>query len=250
MKKKKFINYINAAALTLTIAVNFLANYLPINNLKTGEVSQLYQNPFTPAGYTFSIWGVIYLLLTIFIIFQFRGKDKINDYFSTGPYFVLASAANICWIFAWHYKKIYLSLIFIIILLLSLFKLFTRTYEYKNYSFMEYISIKLPFSVYTAWASIASIANFMVLLKYINSSWPNSFFLFSALAGILTGLYITIKIMHKYHSRAFALVVIWAFSGIISAQIELNNPALIIIITALISITVITITIINDITSK
>ncbi|MGM0601798.1 MAG: hypothetical protein ACQESS_00655 [Bacillota bacterium] len=247
MKKKSFINYINAAALILTVAVNFLANYLPINNITTGGVSQLYQNPFTPAGYTFSIWGIIYLLLTAFVIFQFRSKEKINDYFSTGPYFLLASAANICWIFAWHYQKIYFSLFFILILLLTLFKLFTRTYKYKNYSAMEYFSIRLPFSVYTAWASIASIANFMVMLKYINSSWPNSFFLFSALAGILAGLYITIRIMEKYHDIAFSLVVIWAYAGIISAQIKLNSPAVIIIITASISIIVISFMLIKNI---
>lgn len=245
MKKKKTINFINAVALIITIFINFLANYLPINNIKTGEVSELYQNPFTPAGFTFSIWGVIYLLLIVFVIFQFRSREEIVSYFYTGPYFLIASFANICWIFSWHYKKIYLSQLFIIILLISLYKLFTLTYQYKNYSKLEYISIRLPFSVYTAWASIATIANFMVLLRYINNSWPESFLIFAALAGILSGLYLTIKIMEKYQNPAFALVVIWAYTGIITAQLELDSPAIIIIITALISILIISVEIIK-----
>lgn len=238
-KNKISLKITNLIFLLLTIFVNFLANYLPINGLSSGEVSDLYQNPFTPAGFTFSIWGVIYTLLIIFIIYQFVGKGKINQEFSTGPYFIIASLANMGWLYLWHYRQIPLSMIIILILPLSLFQIFKRLHHYDNYSPTEYIGLKLPFSIYTAWVTVASIANFMALLVYFKNDWPANFLNIAALIGILIGLAITIKILDKYKNIAFALVVIWAYIGIIGAQLSYQMPGMVIIITAGISILII-----------
>jgi hypothetical protein len=240
MKESNFmLKILNAAAVLLTIFVNFLANYLPINGLNTGEVSANYNNPFTPAGFTFSIWGLIYLLLIIFAVYQFTGSGKIKDKFSTGPYLIAASAANISWIFLWHYQYIYLSMFVILMLPLFLFPIFKRVNSFNDYSTAEYISIKLPFSIYTAWVTIASLANFMVTLVYFKQNWPDKFLVIAAVTALLLGLYITIKIIDKFKDTAFSLVVVWAYFGIISAQLSLNRPEQIIIITAGLSILII-----------
>jgi len=240
MKENNFmLKTLNAAAVFLTIFINFLANYLPINGLNTGQVSANYENPFTPAGFTFSIWGLIYLLLIIFAVYQFIGSGKIKKNFSTGPYLIAASAANISWIFLWHYQYIYFSMFVILLLPLFLFPIFKRVNSFSNYSTAEYISIKLPFSIYTAWVTIASLANFMVTLVYFKQDWPNKFLVVSAVLALLVGLYITIKIIEKFKDTAFSLVVIWAYFGIISAQLSLNRPEYIIIITAGLSILII-----------
>ncbi len=244
-KNKISLKITNLIFLVLTIFVNFLANYLPINGLSSGEVSDLYQNPFTPAGFTFSIWGVIYTLLIIFIIYQFIGKGEINQQFSTGPYFVIASIANGSWIFLWHNQEIPLSMLVILILPLSLFQIFKRLEQYQNYSLSEYISLKLPFSIYTAWVTVASIANFMALLVYFRNDWPANFLNIAAIIGILIGLAIAVKILDKFKNIAFALVVIWAYIGIIGAQLSYQWPGMTIIITAGISILVIVIKIIT-----
>ena len=238
-KNKISLKITNLIFLLLTIFVNFLANYLPINGLSSGEVSDLYKNPFTPAGFTFSIWGVIYTLLIIFIIYQFIGKGKINQEFSTGPYFIIASIANGSWLYLWHNQSIPLSMIVILILPLSLFQIFKRLHQYQNYSLAEYIGLKLPFSIYTAWVTVASIANFMALLVYLRSDWPANFLTIAAIIGILIALAITIKILDIYKNIAFALVVIWASIGIIGAQLSYQNPAMSVIITAGIAILVI-----------
>jgi hypothetical protein len=240
MKESNFmLKILNAAAVLLTIFVNFLANYLPINGLNTGEVSANYNNPFTPAGFTFSIWGLIYLLLIIFAVYQFTGSGKIKDKFNTGPYLIAASAANISWIFLWHYQYIYLSMFVILLLPLFLFPIFKRVNSFNDYSTAEYISIKLPFSIYTAWVTIASLANFMVTLVYFRQNWPDKFLVIAAVTALLLGLYITIKIIDKFKDTAFSLVVVWAYFGIISAQLSLNRPEQIIIITAGLSILII-----------
>jgi hypothetical protein len=247
-KNKTSLKLTNSLFLLLTIFVNFLANYLPINGLSSGEVSALYNNPFTPAGFTFSIWGVIYLLLIVFIIYRFFGSGKINNDFSTGPYFIIASIANMSWLFLWHNQLIPLSMLVILILPLSLFQIFKRLQQYQNYSIREYLALKLPFSIYTAWVTVASIANFMALLVYFNQNWPANFLNIAAIIGVLLALTITVKILDNYHSVSFALVVIWAYIGIIGAQLSYQNPVMAIIITAGISILIIVLKIIKALT--
>jgi len=235
-KNKISLKITNLIFLVLTILINFLANYLPINGLTSGEVSDIYKNPFTPAGFTFSIWGVIYTLLIVFIIYQFMGRGKINQEFSTGPYFIIASIANGGWLYLWHNQAVPLSMLVILILPLSLFQIFKRLQQYQNYSLKEYIGLKLPFSIYTAWVTVASIANFMALLVYFRSDWPANFLNIAAIIGILIGLAIAVKILDKYKNIAFALVVIWAYIGIIGGQLNYQLPGMTIIITAGISI--------------
>ncbi len=240
MKESNFmLKILNTTAVFLTIFVNFLANYLPINGLNTGEVSANYENPFTPAGFTFSIWGLIYLLLIVFAVYQFTGSGKIKENFSTGPYLILASAANIAWIFSWHYQYIYLSMFVILLLPLFLFPIFKRANGFSDYSSAEYISLKLPFSIYTAWVTIASLANLMVTLVYFKQNWPDKFLLITAVIALLLGLYITIKIIDEFKDTAFSFVVVWAYFGIISAQLNSTRPEQIIIITAALSIIIV-----------
>ncbi|MEC9490840.1 MAG: hypothetical protein UMU04_07805 [Halanaerobiales bacterium] len=238
-KNKAGLKIANLIFLILTISVNFLANYLPINGISSGEVSDLYQNPFTPAGFTFSIWGVIYLFLTIFVIYQFTGKGEIIQKFSTGPYFIIASLANMSWLYLWHHQRLYLSLLVILILPLSLFQIFKRLHNYQNYSLTEYLGLKFPFSIYTAWVTVASIANLMAVLVYFKSDWPANFLNIAAVIVILLGLAITIKILDKYKNIAFGLVVVWAYTGIIGAQLSYQIPVMAVIITAGISIIII-----------
>jgi hypothetical protein len=152
------------------------------------------------------------------------------------------------WLFLWHNQLIPLSMLVILILPLSLFQIFKRLQQYQNYSISEYLALKLPFSIYTAWVTVASIANFMALLVYFNQNWPANFLNIAAIIGVLLALTITVKILDNYHSVSFALVVIWAYIGIIGAQLSYQNPVMAIIITAGISILIIVLKIIKALT--
>jgi hypothetical protein len=70
MRQRFFLSILNLLGFLGTIIVNGLANALPINNRTTGELSDQYPNLFVPAGLTFSIWGLIYILLAIFVVYQ------------------------------------------------------------------------------------------------------------------------------------------------------------------------------------
>lgn len=195
------------------IVVNFLATSLPINNRGTGEISDAYSNLFAPAGITFSIWGLIYLLLAIYVIYQFKSKNdgllkKINIFFT------ITSIANILWIFAWHYDYIGLSLALMLVLLIGLIKI-ADTLRSNELTAEERKFISIPFSVYFGWITVATIANVTVFLVSINWGgfgiaefiWTSIILLIGATIGILR--------MNKDKSVAYGLVLVWAYLGIL-----------------------------------
>ncbi len=199
---------LNAALFTAMIFVNYLAEALPLNNKTTGELSNSYPNLFVPAGITFSIWGVIYLLLLIFCIVQFR-KSYIAIIKSTGLWFWLSCVFNISWIFSWHYRLLPLSLLVMICLLACMIII--------NYRLKELPSglVKATFGIYLGWLCIAAIANVTVLLVHYDwRGWGISEERWT-MVMIIAGMLITILAMMKFKNIFIPLSVIWAFTGII-----------------------------------
>lgn len=216
-----FLSILNLLGFLGTVAVNALANILPINNRTTGELSALYPNLFVPAGLTFAVWGVIYVLLGIFVIYQLlpsvRRDDRRTEFVRRiGPLFFLASAANIGWIFAWHYEMVPLSLALMLILLGCLIAVYLRLNVGRSQATSaERYLVHLPFSVYLGWITIATIANVTALLVDIN--W-NTFGLgeqFWAVVMIIVGIAITLSMLFTRRDIYYSLVVDWALLGIL-----------------------------------
>lgn len=206
------------------VVMNFLANFLQINNRSAGEISDAYPNLFAPAGPAFSIWGLIYLLLGGYVLYQFVKKDqKIEDLLQKiNPLFIATSLANISWIFAWHYDYIGISALIIGILLILLIKTadILRT---KQFTMLEKISIWVPFSIYFGWITVASIANITVFLVSIGWNgfgiadfiWTSIILFVGALIGILR--------MHKDKNIAYGLVFVWAYSWILFKHLSVGG---------------------------
>lgn len=209
----KLLATLNLLALAGVLTINTLAVMLPINGMSTGELSDLYPNLFTPAGFTFSIWSVIYLLLIGFAIFQWRILSK--PYFTElSLWFLLSSLANISWILAWHYLFIYASLLIMLILLFSLTRIFLLLQSFTINSLAEKIFIKLTFIFYFSWICVATIANASALL--VSLSWnggilsPTTWTLTMITIATALGIYIS----GRFREPAFLLVLIWALYGI------------------------------------
>ena len=119
---------LNVLGFAIMIAANGMANALPINGVTTGEVSDMYPNLFTPAGFTFAIWGLIYLWLFVFVVYQaVKGWSAADGTVrQVGPFFLVSSLANALWIFAWHHQLIWLSWILMLVLLGALIQLYRR----------------------------------------------------------------------------------------------------------------------------
>lgn len=212
----KLIRILNLVSLIAAIVVNGLANALPINNLQTGAVSDSFGALFTPAGYVFAIWGVIYLTLTVFAVYQVLPAQKNNTRIDRiGIWFILANIFNGAWIFAWHYLQFPLSLLLMLGLLVSLLVIYQRLGIGSGKSSPnERWLVDMPFSIYLGWISVATIANFSVVLLDLN--W-NGFGLTETIWTVVMlviatvlGLLMTLRRSEVF----FTLVLIWAFIGI------------------------------------
>ncbi|MBW6499335.1 MAG: tryptophan-rich sensory protein [Bacteroidales bacterium] len=202
------MKYLNLLAFAFMITMNYLANALPLGGKTTGQLSDQYPNLFTPAGITFSIWGIIYLLILVFIIVQLKA-DSQKLVSSIGWAFIISALLNGLWIVAWHYERTGLSVLIMLGLLASLI------YINQQLSGMPFSITKLTFGIYLGWICIATIANVTTLLVSIN--WGG--FGISAevwtILLIAVGAAVTIITMYRLHNSYLALAVIWAFAGII-----------------------------------
>lgn len=202
------------------IVVNFLANALPINGLSTGEVSDFYPNLFTPAGLTFSIWGLIYLLLALYILYQFglfrKEKDESKEGFlkRLNIYFIVTSLANMAWIYAWHHTLVGLSLLVMVVLLVCLIKI-SDLLNKQDLSSRERLLVCLPFTVYFGWITVATIANVTAFLVSLNWGGFGVSEQVWTILVLVVGTIIGILRMMKDRRAAYGLVFIWAYLGIL-----------------------------------
>lgn len=208
------------------VAVNFMANALPINNRSTGEISDAYSNLFAPIGATFAIWGLIYFLLGGYVLFQFTksGLGMQAIFKKVNPFFMVSSLANILWVLAWHYDFIGISLLIMAVILISLIKIadILRSERLESWNRLW---ISAPFSIYFGWITVASIANATVFLVSISWNgfgiadfiWTSAILLVGALIGILR--------MRKDKNVLYGLVLIWAYLGILAKHLSVNGFA-------------------------
>lgn len=218
----------NLIAFAATFAVNGLANALPINGKTTGTLSDQYPNYFVPAGLTFAIWGLIYLLLAIWAVWQlvgaFRdGTPAAASLAAIGPWFIVASAANIAWIFAWHYEKVGLSLVLMIGLLTSLVVVYLRSREGSgSFEGVGRLVAHVPFSVYLGWITVATVANVTALL--VDRGWSGGFLSETAWAAImvLVAAAVTLAVLWSRGDIFYALVILWALAGIVIKRTSLD----------------------------
>jgi hypothetical protein len=202
------MKYLNLLLFAGMLVMNYLANALPLNNKTTGELSDAFPNLFVPAGITFSIWGIIYLLLLIYCVLQFTSTNQLVISY-IGWAFALTCVLNALWIVCWHYQKISLSLLVMTGILISLI------YINMIIKGMPVGMIKAAFGVYLGWICIATIANVTALLVHHN--WdgfglPGEVW---AIIMISAGAVITVLSVYRLRNPFIGLAVIWAFTGII-----------------------------------
>ncbi len=167
------VKFLAAVTFIIVLSVNFLANYLPINGVMTSEISDKYESLFTPPGFIFAIWGVIYILLFLFTVYQFlelRNKEtEIDDNYveKVSGYFMFSNIFNVLWILAWHYDLILLSTIFMFFVYIYLFLIMLQIHKTYN-SLKDRLFIEIPFSIYFGWINVALLANLMAVYKYFS----------------------------------------------------------------------------------
>ena len=212
----------NIIAFGLTLALNAMATSIPLGGQTPPEISAKYPSLFTPAGFTFSIWGVIYLGLLLFIIYQALPSQRSNASLGNiSLLFKINCLANGAWILAWHYDFLILSVLIMAGILATLVGIYSALDKaHSTASRIERLTVHLPFKLYTAWISVAAIANISTVQTAMGwddvgtdaVTWT---LLKLALAGAVGATVIARKA-----DIAFILVVAWAAFGISVMQSE------------------------------
>lgn len=208
-KRIAILNLLQTLSLAVVIYVNYLATSLPINGMTTGALSALYPNYFVPAGFTFSIWGIIYLLLMVYVAGSWKGMQtplSVQDQ-SRFVWFMVAAVANVSWILAWHYRMVWLSVAVMVVLLFSLIRLYlaTRSAEWFH---------RLPVSVYLGWITVALIANLTALLVHLNFSVSPLWETIWAMVMMTVAVVLTTLLRFRFNDPWYQLVTLWAIYGI------------------------------------
>lgn len=230
-----FLRFANIAIFIFMLAVNYLANALPLNGYKTGELSDMYPNLFVPSGVTFSIWILIYFLIFLFVIYQsgFLLSDCTDCMIvnaKIGVLFIISSFANIAWILAWHYLQILSSLFLMIILFLSLLTIYVKIDNDIFKARKAVLLVRLPFSVYTGWITVALLANISAVLSWYGALDNDIISVFWTILAIILTLLCGIFFTLKFKDSSYSLVLIWAIFGILYKHYTVFQQRYIIII--------------------
>lgn len=206
------------------IVVNVLSVTLPLGGNNTAEISDMYYTYLTPAGYAFSIWSLIYLLLAGFVIYQFRpATGSRNSVESIGIWFILSCIFNMSWLFLWQYLYIELSLIAMILMLLTLIMIYQISRRIINPTRGEKWLIRLPFSLYLGWISVATIVNVSVVLE--KNNW-DGFGLSDptwAVIMLCVGTLLAVAVSYPHRDSIYPLVFVWAYIAIALEHKDASN---------------------------
>lgn len=211
---------VNIISVVLALTVNALAVLLPLNGQSTNEISDRLPTYFTPAGYVFSIWLLIFLGWIVFAIYQALPTQRENPRLQKlGYLFALSNVFNAAWLFCWHYNYFGLS----VLVMLGLLGLLIASYLALNVgktrvAGLEKWAVDVLFSVYLGWISVATIANIAAWLYSIQ--W-NGFgiapqvwaAIMIVVATLLGGL-----MTFRRKDSGFVAVLAWAFAGIAIKQ--------------------------------
>ncbi len=225
--KSTLLKVLAAVAFLAMVTVNYLAQAFPINGVTPGQVSDSLPNLFAPAGLTFSIWGLIYLSLAAFVVYQFGFSNKTPEAGSLDKVrivFVLSSLANIAWIFSWHYGSIALSMLLMIMILVSLI-IINLTLDKKQLTLVEKVVFRLPFSFYFGWITVATVANAAALL--VQLGWDRFGLAEQTWAVIILVIVMGIGTvtMTRRKDVAYGLVLVWAYVGILIKHVSSSGFA-------------------------
>ena len=214
-------------AIIAVLAVNYLSNAVPLGGMTQKEISDLYPSLFTPASFTFAIWGVIYLALAGFVIYQAVPAQRNNALVArVSQLFILSCIANIAWIFCWHYGLLALSVVIMLVILYILITIYRALgIAIHPATWSERLFLYLPFSLYTGWITVATIANISVLQTAYGwdnvgldaTSWT---LLKLALVAVVAALVVLFR-----NDVVYGLVIAWAAFGIMSKQVD--TPAVV-----------------------
>jgi hypothetical protein len=208
---------LTVAVYVVTVIVNGAANALPINGQQTAEISDRFQVFVIPAGYVFSIWGVIYLLLGAFTVFQALPSRRTDPLLrDLGWLPALTGVLNTTWVLLFQYEMFVATVPVMVALLATLIVIHRRSWEHRaSIDRTADLLVRVPFSVYLGWITVATIANIAQTLQAVGFDGFGIQPEVIASGVLLLGLTIALTFVWRFHDAAYGLVIVWAYAGIV-----------------------------------
>lgn len=223
---KNYIKYFNIIAFLVMVFINYIIGFRMQPSVST---------IFTPAGYVFSIWILIYLLLLLSLINQNLPSNASNPYIEKIEIlFMITSLLNILWLLAWNQEKFYISWVIMLMLFIILWIIYAQL-DINNFivSIQDKIFIQIPFSIYFAWITVALFANTFSVLKYSGILTADNELLFSMIAVIIIVAF-TIWLTSKNNDIFYLSVIIWALIGIVVKNFGAQNVLVLVTVVGII----------------
>lgn len=210
-----------AVSFVLMLVFNILAETLPINQT-TAQVSETYNNMFVPASFTFSIWGVIYILLGLYVLYLFGVFKKLElpaeKLIKINYMFIVLNFLNMLWLFSWHFELMLPTVLTIVTMLVTLIFI---NFEFKDLEIApkQKWLVALPFALYFGWITVATVANvsaYLTFLEWDMFAWGEDVWM-----AIILNVVIVISALTtiKFKSYAYAAAVAWGLIGLLVSQL-------------------------------
>lgn len=207
--------------LLLLTVFQILFNYLADHWLGVSivTVTDRYRSSFVPAGYAFSIWGLIYLAQLVYAVIQIlpASKDKrIYDILAIP--LMISYLGSIAWGIAFRLEYIPLSFICLFTMLVAALIVYNKAFQAVETD-RGPGWLPLPFSLYAGWLSVANIAGFSLWLVYSGYAPGGIGVMMMIALAILAGL----AVLFSFDDHIYPLVISWAAIALWVRQQELSG---------------------------
>lgn len=205
------------------IIMNGLSNARVFGPLTNGDVSNKYMTLVTPAGDAFSIWGLIFLGLLGFAVYQALPSQRHNPRFRTaGPWYIINAIGNAIWSPIFNQEWIGGALVVILIMFASLFMVMEhlRINPRTDMAMMRPVKVgetwlaRVPFSIYFGWLTVATILNIALWFRANEFDLSGVSEPIWAVGVLVIGLLAGAVLFNRYRSAAYMLVFTWAYAAI------------------------------------
>jgi benzodiazapine receptor len=236
MRSDSVRQLVTVLAFVLTMTVNVAANALPINGQLTAEISDRFAVHVIPAGYVFAIWGVIYLFLGAFTVWQALPRNREDATLrSLGWLPAVSGVLNSTWVLLFQYEVFALTVPVMLALLVTLIAIHLRLWDRRDALHgTSFWVVRVPFSIYLGWITVATIANIAQAGAALGISAPADVSPVIAAAVLLIGLAIAARFVYRFGDVAYGLVIVWAYVGILVKEQDTVIVALVAALGALV----------------
>ncbi len=215
---KKVYALINTVVVLAVIFWNYWSNTGAINGHTVGELSDKYASLFTPAGYAFAIWGLIFLGLLVLVGSQLRmafgsGADS-DTILQMGPWLTIANLGNAAWLWIWLHEDIGVSVLIMLVILFSLIQIVLRL-NMERWDAPGHLvaTVWWPICLYSGWIAVATIANISAWLASMHWSAVFSEVQWTVIMISVAGI-LNLVVLQTRNMREFASVGVWAIAAI------------------------------------